>query len=138
VRRILLPLYLVVLARYTLWPESSQRATWKRINAVTAAASSGRVDAHHAEMLANVALFVPFGMLGLVLFQRAILIVVASAALSSAIELAQHWWLPSRDGTVRDVALNVVGAVFGWVGARAIARLALTVRRWRVGSHANR
>jgi hypothetical protein len=102
-----------VLARFALWPESSQRPVWRRLNAGSSSVSSGQIDHHDTEMLANVALFVPFGVLALVILRRALLALAAAVALSSAIELTQHWWLPSRHGSIRDVALNVAGTAVG-------------------------
>lgn len=119
--RAALALYLALLARFTLWPKSSQQSVWKRINAGSEAASAGRVDFHYAEMLANIALFLPFGVLAVLAFRR-VPVLAASAALSGAIEIAQVSWLPSRDGTLRDVALNVIGAVVGAGVARVSLR----------------
>ncbi|WP_374854732.1 VanZ family protein [Herbiconiux liangxiaofengii] len=76
------------------------------------------------EFSANVAMFVPLGLLlGVLLGPRrwgyAILI---GFALSSTIELLQFALLPGRYGTVDDVIANTSGAVIGALLARSFLR----------------
>ncbi|MCW2602749.1 MAG: VanZ family protein [Pseudonocardiales bacterium] len=120
---IALAIYLGLLARVTLWPESSQRPVWHRLNAGSKAVSSGQIDHRDTEVLANIALFVPFGVLAVVVLRRVLIALAIAVALSAAIELTQHWWLPTRDGTVQDVALNVLGAAIGCALAWGSMRL---------------
>lgn len=63
------------------------------------------------EDLANIALFVPVGAV-LVRALRPAAAIAASCSLSAACELAQHW-IPNRDGSVLDVAMNAIGTVLG-------------------------
>ena len=79
---------------------------------------------------ANVVMFIPLGVLGTLLARpadadaagpsagpslaRALLRAAAwGAALSTAIEVTQLVWLPSRVPTVQDVVMNTTGAVLG-------------------------
>ncbi|MGA1835705.1 VanZ family protein [Herbiconiux sp. 11R-BC] len=76
------------------------------------------------EFLANVAMFVPLGLLIGVLFGRhrwgfAVLICFG---VSSLIETAQFFLLPGRYGTVDDVIANTLGALVGALLARAWLR----------------
>jgi VanZ family protein len=127
--RVALVPYLGLLARFTLWPESTQRTTWQRIFKASAAVSSGRIDPYGAEKLANIALFLPFGVLAVVALGGALRALAAALSVSGAIELAQHWWLPSRDGNLRDVALNVLGAALGCTAVVAVRRVLMGTRR---------
>ena len=63
------------------------------------------------EDLANIALFVPVGTV-LVRALRPAAAIAAGCSLSAACELAQHW-IPNRDGSVLDVAMNAIGTVLG-------------------------
>lgn len=93
------------------------------------------------EALANVVMFVPLGVLLTLLvgthptpapLRRPARVVALSTltglVLSSAIELAQRTWLPTRVPTVQDVVMNTLGAL---LGAAAVALLA--ARRARRG-----
>ena len=92
-----------------------------------------------AEALANVVMFVPLGVLLTLLVGaertpglltrpvRAVaLSTLVGLALSSAIELAQRTWLPTRVPTLQDVAMNTLGALVG-----ALAVVLVTARRDR-------
>lgn len=68
------------------------------------------------QMVGNLLLLLPVGLLGPVVFpwmDRWLRVLVASLALSTAIELAQLW-IPDRSADVDDVLLNVVGAILGY------------------------
>lgn len=73
------------------------------------------------EFAANIVLFVPFGLLVVLLFRRFWWGVVAALALSAAIELVQAV-IPSRTASLRDVVANVAGASVGAVIAWLIER----------------
>ncbi|MFF2371020.1 VanZ family protein [Agromyces sp. NPDC058110] len=73
------------------------------------------------EFVANIALFVPFGLLARFAMPRipAWTVVVAGCLTSTAIELVQLA-IPSRVATVADVIANTLGAVLGVVLAAAV------------------
>lgn len=89
-------------------------------------------SAHLAEAAANVALFVPLGLLAaLVIPRRWWWAVVVGAALASlTVEVVQHAVLAQRVGSARDVLTNTVGALVG-VGLAATWRAARRRRRVR-------
>ncbi|MGH2393747.1 MAG: VanZ family protein [Candidatus Limnocylindria bacterium] len=68
------------------------------------------------QMVGNLLLLLPVGLLGPVVLSwmdRWLRVLVASLALSTAIELAQLG-IPDRSAEVDDVLLNVAGAIFGY------------------------
>jgi glycopeptide antibiotics resistance protein len=67
------------------------------------------------EFTANVALFVPLGVLLLLLLgvPRRWVVLALAVALTCGIELAQGAWLPTRVSDPRDVAANSGGAALG-------------------------
>ncbi len=110
-----------------------------------------------AEAVANVVMFVPLGVLLTLLVGDAttriprpprrarVRVILLSAGvglvLSSAIELGQRTWLPSRVPTVQDVVMNTLGALVGALAvvlldARRRARPHPRRRRRRAGSPA--
>ncbi len=90
------------------------------------------------EALANVAMFVPLGVL-LVLLAAApagrsarglrlmVRVALVGLAISTGIEVAQALWLPSRVATVQDVVMNTLGAAAGaWATLVVLDRRART------------
>jgi len=66
------------------------------------------------EYVSNIVMFLPLGALGCVAFRRRWLLTWFVLALFSvAIEASQAWWLPQRDGSLRDVSSNSIGAALG-------------------------
>jgi glycopeptide antibiotics resistance protein len=65
------------------------------------------------EAVANVALFVPFGFIGMRLFHRAGWVVAAGVATSVLVELAQLVLSPARVPEVADVVKNTLGTLIG-------------------------
>ena len=68
------------------------------------------------QMVGNLLLLLPVGLLGPIVLpwmDRWLRVLVASLALSTAIELAQLG-IPDRSAEVDDVLLNVVGAILGY------------------------
>ncbi|MCK2024768.1 VanZ family protein [Microbacterium sp. SSW1-47] len=67
------------------------------------------------EVLSNIAVFVPLGVLAFLLLPRRVwpLSLLVGPALSLAIETAQHLALPHRDATMNDVLANSTGATLG-------------------------
>ena len=65
------------------------------------------------EVAANVAMFVPLGLLVVAWRGPWWLALVLGVTVSSAIELTQLWFLPTRVADVGDVVANTLGAVIG-------------------------
>ena len=111
--------YLVVLALIAFWPTPVDRGAHRPITTVLAHLHAHGVPAWFnyglVEFTANIALFVPVGLLGVLLLGRARwwVAVVAGFAASSLIELGQLTFLPSRYATVMDVIANTSGAMLG-------------------------
>ena len=76
------------------------------------------------QFAANIVLFVPFGVLVLLIWHRASVAhaIAAGAAASALIELLQHWVRPERIASVQDFWANSLGAAIGagavWVVRR--------------------
>jgi VanZ family protein len=116
--------YALALAAIAFWPTHVDRnvdvldfsaARWVRDHGMSP-------DVVYAviELGANVALFVPFGVLAMLLSVRvtSVRAVLAAAAVSGAIEVVQALARPERTATISDVVANVLGAA---VGAGAVA-----------------
>ncbi|WP_435746634.1 VanZ family protein [Microbacterium sp. PMB16] len=75
------------------------------------------IDFHRFEILANVVVFVPVGILAFLLLPRRVwlLALLVGPLLSLGIEVAQRIALPHRAATVTDVLANSVGATAGVV-----------------------
>lgn len=118
----------LVLVRLTLWPQLATpgQEDWVRAAVAALAARGAPVTYLGLEAVANVLLFVPFGLLvGLLLPTRRWRVVPAGLALSALIETTQLLALPDRVATVQDVVLNTLGAAVGW----ALSRPARPTRR---------
>lgn len=77
----------------------------------------GWLNYNFVEFSANIALFVPVGLLGVILLgaRRWWLAAMAGFVASVCIELGQLFFLPSRFATVNDVIANTLGATIGTV-----------------------
>ena len=86
-----------------------------------------------AEVLANVALFVPLGLLlrPALPHVASSLLLLGAATASTAIEVAQYALLPARHPDLVDVLANTCGAAVGIVLADDLVRLVDRLRRWR-------
>jgi glycopeptide antibiotics resistance protein len=111
--------YLVTLALIALWPTQVDRGASGTISRVLARLHSYGVPdwVNYAlvEYTANVLLFLPVGLLGVVLIgaSRWWLAVGAGFLLSCVIETSQLVFRPSRVATLLDIMANTTGAVFG-------------------------
>jgi VanZ like family len=129
----LLGLYALVVMRLTLEPAGRESAIFDRLNRFAGTLSHGRLEWSQTEVLANIALFVPFGFLLAMVLARVGYSAVLCVAVSAFIELAQARFLPSRVPTIDDVWHNGAGGAIGAVVAWPItlwlrARAALEVR----------
>ena len=114
---IIFAVYLAGVARLTLWPEAFSYQTGDSIRTVIAWLTARGLPVTYAgvEAAANVALFVPFGVLaGLLVSRRRWWVVLAAGcATSAAIETSQLLFLPTRFPSLQDVALNTLGSAVG-------------------------
>lgn len=116
--RLLFAVYLVTVLRITQWPELADEASLGALHAALAWLHArglpGAVDVAAVEALANVVMFVPFGVLLPLAARRGPLLAVpAGAGFSVAIELSQLAFFPGRVATVQDVVMNTLGAAAG-------------------------
>ncbi len=109
--------YLVGLARVTLWPRLGDDDGFDLVRTVLGWIDSVGIPLTYSatEFLANIALFVPFGILVSLLRPRwpAWTVIALGLATSCAIELAQLLFLPHRVSDVRDLVANTLGTVVG-------------------------
>jgi glycopeptide antibiotics resistance protein len=111
--------YLVALALIALWPTPVDRGASGTITRVLARLHAYGVPdwVNYAliEYTANIALFLPVGLLGVVLIgaNRWWLAVAAGFALSCIIEASQLVFRPSRVATMLDIMANTTGTVLG-------------------------
>jgi glycopeptide antibiotics resistance protein len=82
------------------------------------------------ELVGNLALFVPLGVLGVLVLgsRRAVWVVVAGAGCSAVIEVVQEW-LPGRVSDPVDVLLNSAGTALGATVTAAVVGVSVLVRR---------
>ena len=118
--------YLLTLTLIAFWPTPVDRAAHGTIVTVLARLHAHGVpdwvDYTLVEFTANIALFLPVGLLGVVLLgsTRWWLAVLAGFTASSLIELGQLIFLPARYATVMDVLANTAGATLGALAALAL------------------
>jgi len=114
---VIFAVYLAGVARLTLWPEPFGPETVDAVQrAVVWLTARGLPFTYGVvEALANVALFVPFGLLAglLVSRRRWWVVLTAGCATSALIETIQLLFLPTRVATVQDVVLNALGTALG-------------------------
>ena len=110
---LLLALYAVFVARLTLADPSAGAAVFSAFNYWTELLASGRLDGSQLEVLANVLLFVPAGLLLATVLRRPLLTIALCVLGSASIELAQREWFPTRVPSIADVEHNGFGAVLG-------------------------
>ena len=114
-----MPVYLVALALIALWPTPVDRGARGSISGgldwLHAHGVPGWLDYPVIEITANIALFLPVGLLGVLLLGRSRwwLTILAGAATSTVIELSQLVFLPARVPTAADVVANTAGTALG-------------------------
>lgn len=110
--------FLVGLAALTLTPSRIEQSLPNLLDLVLGAAHRlgwESLDFTRLEILANVLVFVPVGILAFLLLPRRVwpLALLVGPLLSLAIETAQRVALPHRAATLTDVVANSTGAVLG-------------------------
>lgn len=120
----LLVVYLAAVAWVTLRPDLAPDSAFDAVRAAAAWLQARGVPVTFAlvEALANVVMFVPFGLLVGALQRRTWLVVAAGCLTSALIETLQLAFLPTRVATLQDVAMNTLGALLGVVALRLAAR----------------
>lgn len=124
--------FLIGLAALTLTPARVEESMPNALDLVlTTAHRLGWewLDFTRLEILANVLVFVPIGILAFILLPRRVwfLALLVGPLLSAMIETAQRVALPHRAATVNDVVANSTGAILGVVIA-VVVTLLLTRR----------
>ncbi len=94
---------------------------------------SGRAQSGRGDLLGNVILFVPFGLIGTITtkdwrqaFWRMILVLLAAAIFAAGLQFVQLY-LPSRTAALNDVFWNLLGTAVGCLGGIVLSKYA---RRW--------
>jgi glycopeptide antibiotics resistance protein len=126
VPRILLALSLAGLAVIALWPVPVDRDARGWLSAQIGWLNESGLPwlrYAHVEAAANVALFVPLGILGTLILRRWWLTSLVGIAIAAAIELAQFAALPARVSTISDVLANGLGVTGAALATAAIVRL---------------
>ncbi|MBF4617390.1 VanZ family protein [Clavibacter sp. VKM Ac-2873] len=134
---VLLIAYVALIGLVTLTPDSVDRGVYPYlVRGVVFVQHHGFPGFRYSmiEEVANVALFAPLGMLGVLALgaRRWWAVVLAGTALSASVELAQGAFLPARVASVTDVVANGTGALLGATAAALVA--ARTRRRGRIRS----
>lgn len=120
--------YLVAVGVVTLSPAPASDETLGTVRTVVAWLARHGLPVTYlgVEAVANVVMFVPFGVLVGLLLRRWWAVVLLAAATSTLIETVQLA-LPTRFSTVQDVVMNTLGAGVGVVALAVVAR----ARAWR-------
>ncbi|WP_341482158.1 VanZ family protein [Arthrobacter gengyunqii] len=118
---VLFLLYIGVLALVVFWPspvDQNSAGTLKLIlRRLHGAGVPGWINYNFVETVANVLMFVPFGVIGAAWLEkdRTWLAAVVGIAASCTIEAAQAALLPNRFATIYDVTANSLGATLGCI-----------------------
>lgn len=117
-------LYSFVIVRLTLADPSSSSWAFSLADRTATRLSDGRLDWNQTEVLANIALFVPAGLLLAIVVNSAWVAAGLCVAASALIEYVQLRYLPLRVPSGADILHNGYGAVLG-------ASLALPFLLWK-------
>lgn len=129
--------YLGVVGWVTLTPQAEARQDgllWALALVFDRHAATEWITFNLLEFVANVLLFLPFGVFFVLLFGRGRwwLAILLGIALTAGIEFAQQF-IPNRVSDVRDIVSNSMGAVIGTVFALVVtAAKARRLRRARL------
>jgi len=111
--------YLLALALIAFWPAPVDRGVHGPLVSLLAAlqrhGAPGWLTYNFVEFAANIALFVPVGLLGVILVGARLwwFAIFAGFAASFCIEFGQLVFLPARFATVNDIIANTFGAGVG-------------------------
>lgn len=117
--------YLIVAAVLTLRPRAPQEGdtdvVWRLVQVLRHVPGAAGLTYGDVEFVANVALFAPFGLLGIWWLgpQRWWAVALAGAATTVSIETVQRW-IPGRVSDPRDLVANTLGTVLGIVCGRLL------------------
>ena len=119
--------YLLLVLRITQWPRLADPADLDRLADLVAwwhaHGLPTAIDLPVVEAVANVAMFVPFGiLLPLAVRWPTWPVVPLGAAFSTAIELSQLMFFPERIPSPQDVVMNTLGAALGVAALAALRR----------------
>ncbi|TFD22102.1 VanZ family protein [Cryobacterium sp. TMS1-13-1] len=127
--------YLAALALIAFWPTPVDRGLHGSISSVVLWLRAHGVPAwlnyQSIEFSANIALFVPVGLLAVLLagtrryWIETLIGTLIGTLISCTIELGQLVFLPERFATVNDVIANSLGALLGTLIAAVVLRVAL-------------
>lgn len=118
--------YLLVVAFIVFWPvpvdRPAQDALPRLLESWHAAGVPHWVNYRLIEWLANVIMFVPWGVLGTLLLARRWWWVVPFSGLlaSAAVETAQYLFLPARFASTADIVANTLGTMLGFVATAIV------------------
>lgn len=118
-------LYIGVLALVVFWPSPVDEGSAGTLKIILRKLHSvgvpGWINYGFVETIANVVMFVPFGVIGAAWLDRdrTWLAAVAGIAVSCTIEAAQALLLPNRYATIYDVTANSLGAALGCIAVYA-------------------
>ncbi|MFT4135445.1 VanZ family protein [Microbacterium sp.] len=116
---ILLAVYAVVLAAVAFWPTPVDADLGRMLRAITRMVPV--LTYQRIEFLANIALFVPLGILLAVVFARARHLVLPTVFLTTfLIECTQALVLPERTPSIVDMVANTAGGCAGLLAVAAV------------------
>lgn len=127
IARILLAAYIIALTLIAFWPVPVDRGAGRLLRFITSlipALTHSRI-----EVLANVVLFLPLGVLLAIILSRSRYLVLPIALLATVtIEGGQHFFLGERTSSLYDILANTTGACLGLV---CVAIAEPLLRRYR-------
>ena len=118
IARIVLTAYAIILTLIALWPvpvDSGAGGLLRRVTRVVPALTYARI-----EFSANILLFVPLGVLLMLILRRRYLILPIAIATTVAIECAQGLLLDKRTPSMLDIIANTAGACVGMLIVAAV------------------
>ena len=116
--QVALVVHVLAVLRITQWPRLADPSALDHLDRVLLWAHARglpeQVDVVVVEALANVVMFLPFGLLVPVVLRRPAWVAVPlGAAFSTLLELGQLTFFPGRVATPQDVLMNALGAALG-------------------------
>lgn len=118
--------YLLAVAFIVFWPvpvdRPAQNALPRLLESWHAAGVPLWVDYRLIEWLANVIMFLPWGVLGTLLLARRWWWMIPFSGLlaSAAVESTQYVFLPARFASTADIVANTAGALLGFGGTALV------------------